>query len=225
MRRLLLLLTAFVLGSCAAPPFPVADMVREWAEYMNRDHQLVPGDVLVVTAFQKPELTQEVVVSPHGSINLKRLEKPVRAIDRSVSDFRLSVQDAYAGLDPSIEISVNLKAPNVKAVYVGGEVQRPSAVPWHSNLTIGQAIAAAGSFRITAKSSDVLVVRSASAERESRSIRVNVNAIIAGEQPDLPLVPGDVVWAQNSAIAQVGDWVELYIRRLLPINPGVSVTP
>ena len=225
MKRVLLAAVCLLASGCAAPPFPVTEMVQEWASYMNRDHELVPGDVLVVTAFQKPELTQEVVVSAEGAVSLKRLEEPVRATGQTVSAFRAAVQAAYEELVPTVEVSVNLKTPNIKSVYVGGEVRRPAAVPWHSNLTISQAIAAAGSFLITAKSSDVLLVRPTE-DGAGRSIRINVNEILVGEQADFPLLPGDVVWAQNSAIAQVGDWVELYIRRLLPIGgPGVTVAP
>lgn len=216
---------AVLLAGCAAPRFPVAKMVEEWAEYMNRDHVLVPGDILTITAFQEPDLTQEVVVSPEGTVNLKRLAQPVRAVDRKVSDFRADAQRAYAEVLPTVEVSVNLKTPLLKSVYVGGRVRRPIAVPWHSNLTITQAISAAGSFLITAKPSDVLVVRperkaNNGSEPHPRSIRVNVTNILYGEEPDFILLPGDVVWCQTSGIADVGDWVELYIRRLLPIGPG-----
>jgi protein involved in polysaccharide export with SLBB domain len=221
MRRLLPAI-ALVLSSCAAPEFPVAKMVQEWAEYMNRDHKLEPGDLVEITAFQQPELTQEILISSEGSVSLRRLEKPVRAVGRPVAEFRDEVQRAYAELIPNVEVSVNLKTPRLQSVYVGGEVKTPSAVPWHGDLTIVQAIAAAGSFDITAKSSDVLLVRPEKG-REPRMIRVNTNAIIDGLVPDFPLLPGDVVWVQTSGIADVGNWVELYIRRLLPIYPGVAI--
>jgi hypothetical protein len=48
--------------------------------------------------------------------------------------------------------------------------------------------------------------------------------VLYAESPDFLLLPGDVVYAQTSTIADMGNWVELYIRRLLPFAiTGVSV--
>ena len=128
----LALLSVIALSGCAAPPIPVAEMVQEWASYLNRDHVLVPGDTLTVSAFQTPELTQEVVVSPQGSVSLRRLEKPMHAVGRTISDFRASVEEAYDGVAPGVEISINLTRPNPRTVYVAGEVFRPGPLPWAS---------------------------------------------------------------------------------------------
>jgi len=53
-----------------------------------------------------------------------------------------------------------------------------------------------------------------------RTFRVNMEAVLLDEQPDFLLLPGDVVYAQTSTIADIGNWVELYIRRMLPFQIG-----
>ena len=225
MKKLVPTVALLLLAGCgSAPPVNVGKMVQEWSMFMNRDHLLVPGDVLTITAFQMPELTQVVTVSPEGTVSLKRLKKSIRAVDRPVAEFRAEVQRSYADVMPTVEVSINLTKPNLKSVFVSGRVRRPGPVPWSSSLTIAQAVSAAGGFAITAKPTDVLLMRpgSGSSGPSPRSIRINVQAILFGHQADVPLLPGDVVWAQTSAIADVGDWVELYIRRLLPINPGIG---
>ncbi|MEM7204683.1 MAG: polysaccharide biosynthesis/export family protein [Planctomycetota bacterium] len=224
MKRVVLAVLPLLVGCAGAPPVPVEQMVQEWAAFMNRDHLLVPGDVLTISAFQQPELTQEVTVSAEGSVSLTRLANPVRAAGRPVAEFRAAVESSYAELLPSVEVSVNLKKPNVKSVFVAGEVNRPGAVPWSSQLTITMAVAAAGGFQITAKDSDVLLVRPV-ADGSPRTVRVNVWGVLKSREPDVPLLPGDVVWAQTSGIADVGNWVELWIRRLLPFQVAGPAIP
>lgn len=224
MRHLPAAFLALLYAGCAAPAFDAQGMVREWGSYMQQDHVLVPGDVLAISCFQVPELTQEVVVSPSGSVTLLRLPNSLKAIGRKVSEFRKLVEEAYTQIQPGAEISVNLKTANERSVYVAGEVQDPGAIPWVSNMSVARSIAAAGGFLITVKSSDVLLVRPDPVDQKPRSIRVDVNAILAGESPDFLLLPGDIVWCQTSFIADMGNFVELYIRRLLPFSiTGVSV--
>ena len=47
-----------------------------------------------------------------------------------------------------------------------------------------------------------------------------MDAVLLEEWPDFLLLPGDVVYAQPSSIAEAGNWVELWIRRLLPFRLG-----
>lgn len=217
-----LLLTA----GCSAPPFPVQDMVKEWAAYLERDHALIPGDVLSVTVWQNPELTQEVTVAPEGAVNLLRIDEPVRAVGLSTAQFRHKVEELYLRKFPNAQVSVSLKTPSVQTVFVLGEVRDAGVFPWTASMSLSKAIASAGGFEITAKTSDVLVVRSEPNSGAPRSLRVNLNDILNGDSSDFPLLPGDVVYAQTSGVADAGNFVELYIRRLLPFAiTGLSIDP
>lgn len=226
----LALLAALAAAGCSsAPPFDAAKMIVEWESYMNQDHVLVPGDQLTIVfpGVGAAEVPQQTVVTAEGTVSIPRIPQPIKAIGRKLSEFRLIAQQALAEANAGLEILVYLTKPLEKAVYVGGEVRTPSAVPWNAHMTVSRAIAAAGSFLITAKDTDIFVVRPDPGTRAPRSIRVNVDDILHGKQPDFPLLPGDVVWAQTSSIADVGNWVELYIRRLLPFSlsgPAVGST-
>jgi protein involved in polysaccharide export with SLBB domain len=226
MKRLLLQalgLVPLLLAGCGAPQYPLRAVVQEWADYLQQDHALVPGDVLTITVLDVPDLAQEVTISPTGTANLRRIAEPVRAVGLTMARFRKTVEELYARVQAGAEVSVALKTPSVQTVFVMGEVSRPGVIPWTSNMTLARAVAAAGGFEITAKTSDVLVVRS---ERSGapRTIRVNLNDILDGDSVDFLLLPGDVVYAQTSAVADAGNFVELYIRRLLPFSiTGVSL--
>lgn len=218
MRRILLPILLLLPACTTAPPIDSGKMFSEWEGFMNQDHILVPGDALTISAFQLPELTQQVVVSPEGTVTLMRIPQPVRAVGRRVSEFRKACEEAYSQIMPSAEISVNLTQPNVKSVYVAGEVRTAGPVPWHAHLSVARAVSAAGGYLITAKDSDIFVVRPDPQTRQPRSIRVNLDKILHGEEVDFPLLPNDIVWVQTSTVADIGNLVELYIRRMLPFQ-------
>jgi hypothetical protein len=47
-----------------------------------------------------------------------------------------------------------------------------------------------------------------------------MSRVLLDEWPDFLLLPGDVVYAQTSAVADVGNLVELYVRRMMPFQLG-----
>jgi hypothetical protein len=40
---------------------------------------------------------------------------------------------------------------------------------------------------------------------------------------DVPLQPGDMVHVPNSAVANIGEFVTMYIRNMLPVNPTTVI--
>ena len=211
-------------GCSSAPPFDAQAVVAEWAAYMDRDYVLRPGDRLSVTAYQMPELTQEIRVGPNGQVSLLRLEQPVSANGKTVQQFRREVQELYGARFRNAELSLVLLEAAVNSVYVAGEVHHAGAIPFDPSLTLLKAVGAAGGIAITAKPSDTIVTRK-DGRGVNRTYRVNLDAILYGDSPDFPLLPGDVVWVQTSGIADAGNWVELWIRRLLPISLGGAPLP
>lgn len=195
---------------------------------MQRDYVLRPGDRLSIridelgTSSSTGEVrdsVQEVVVSPNGTIDLRKLPGPLPVGGRSVGAMRTLVVDAYKDLFNQPTVSVSLVQASTQSVYVCGEVFRAGPVPFQAGMTMTQAIAAAGSFVHTVKHSDVRILR-INQDGTQRTTRVNMDAVLLDQQPDFLLLPGDVVYAQTSGIADAGNWVDLWIRRLLPFQLG-----
>lgn len=218
---------ALILSSCtSAPPFDARAIATEWVAYMQRDYVLRPGDRLSVSVEQLaatdgPRDSQEVVVSPTGTIDLRQLQGPLQVGGKSVGAMRTLVVDAYKQIFTVSEprVSVSLTEAATQSVYVCGEVFRPGPVPYQPGLTMTQAIASTGSFNHTVKHSDIRILR-INPDGTQRTTRVNMDAILLDQQPDFLLLPGDVVYAQTSGIADAGNWVDLWIRRLLPFSLG-----
>lgn len=227
-RSLAALFLALLLGACAAaPPFDAKAVATEWAAYMQRDYILRPGDRLAVRVDQLSsgegdvrDNLQEVVVSPTGTIDLRRLTVPLPVAGKSVGAARTLVLDAYRnGVLVNPTVSITLTEAAVQSVYVCGEVRDPGPIAYTPGLTMTQAISAAGSFIFTVKHSDIRILR-INQDGSQRTFRVNMDSVLLEESPDFLLLPGDVVYAQTSTIADIGNLVELYIRRMLPFAIG-----
>ena len=197
---------------------------------MQRDYVLRPGDRLAVrvdsaglrtgeAAEAARDAVQEVVVSPTGGIDLRRLPTPLHVAGKSVGAVRTLILGAYQQTFTDVAVSVILTQAAVQSIYVCGEVQRPGPVVFQPGMTMTQAIASAGSFTILVKHSDIRILR-INPDGTQRTFRVNMDSVLLDQSPDFLLLPGDVVYAQTSTIADIGNIVELYIRRLLPFDLG-----
>lgn len=214
-------------GCSSAPPFDARAVAMEWAAFMQRDYVLRAGDHLEVrvgeiqenVGTEKREVEQRVIVSPTGWIELRELPGSVRVEGKTVAAARKEITEAYRSAYPNPRVFVSLTEAGDQSVYVCGEVARSGPVPFHPGMTMVQAIASAGSFEITIKYADVRVLRIAP-DGTQRTYRVNMESVLHEESPDFLLLPGDVVYCQTSGIADAGNWVELWIRRLLPFALG-----
>lgn len=210
-------------AACAgAPPFDAKAVALEWAAYMQRDYVLRANDRLTVRVepLDSGDAVQEVVVSPSGSIDLRRLPGPLHVAGKSVGAARTLILQAYKEQftnEPTVFVS--LTEATAQSIYVCGEVRAPGPVPYVPGLTMTQAIAAAGSFQYTVKNSDIRILR-INPDGTQRTFRVDMDAVLLDESPDFLLLPGDVVYCQTSTIADLGNLVDLYIRRLLPFSLG-----
>lgn len=215
--------------SSTAPPFDAQAVAREWAVYMQRDYPLRPGDRLLVEASDIKDgagvpIPQEVIVSPTGTISLRSLSEPLTVSGLSISAVRNKVLEGYRLTFSKVSVTVLLLEASAQTVYVAGETRIRGPVAYVPNMTLTQAVAANGGLDITANWADVRVIR-IGPDGAAKTFRVNVEAILHEEQPDFLVLPGDVVYCQTSAIADAGNWVELYIRRLLPFQLAGPAIP
>lgn len=116
--------------------------------------QIQAGKSINITISNVPELDKSQInnlypVSDNGTINMPFLGL-VRAAGLKSQDLASSLQARYksAGIytNPTIQVIENRGAGNVdeETVTVGGQVRRPGPVPFAKELTLWQAIQAAG---------------------------------------------------------------------------------
>jgi polysaccharide export outer membrane protein len=103
---------------------------------------------------------------------------------------------------PNIVIQAGdvINVPFAGLAYVLGCVNKPGSVPVKNNLTVSQAIAVAGSpVASLAKPQNTTILR-LDEQGQATKISVNLNAILAKNEPDIVLKEQDVVYVPESVI-------------------------
>ena len=217
------LLFLVLVCACAGPPGQsVATMGREYSvKAIQPDYRLSPGDILDIKFFYNPELNETVMIRPDGRISLQ-LANEVMAAGLAPDELRKSLSDRYGKEINKPEISVIVRSFSMQRVYVDGEVFRPGMLPLAGPVTIHQAVAAAGGFRETARRTDVIIIRQV--QGRPVPLKVNMEEVLKNEDPsqDVFLAPFDIVYVPRSNIAEVNKFVDLYIRRMIPVGAGIG---
>jgi len=179
------------------------------------EYRLGFGDVIDIKFFYNPELNEELVVRPDGRITLPRLgDLYVVGHTPPMVDEIITAKYAEVIRDPDITVIVKSFASQV--VYVLGEVNMPGGYDLQVDMTTLQSIALAGGFTRDAKSSSVILIRSAGGVPKAE--RVNLGKIIGSGSldGDSTLHPFDVVYVPNHFIDSVDRFMEKYFEGLLP---------
>lgn len=184
------------------------------------DYSIQPGDQLDIKFFYQPELNEELTVRPDGRISLQ-LANEVQAQGMTVPQLRAELIKVYGTQLVEPEVSVILRA-TASRVYVDGEVVRPGPVGMRSGLTLLEAIADAGGLRDSARAKQVIVIRRTKGRATSVITADYTKALKAGTEKNIVLQPFDIVFVSRSRIGNVNRWVDLYLRKNIPVNFGLS---
>ena len=115
--------------------------------------------------------------------------------------------------------------PNVldKKVFVLGEVAKPSAVPMRGEVfRVADAISCVGDFKISARKSNVKVIRGGL--KDPTVITVDFNRLLAGDlRENIALKSGDIVFAPASAVGEWNKILKLITPSMNTILLGVAI--
>lgn len=208
----------------APKPVPTADFSKvDYATWSDDEpaYRLYPGDELDVTVPSAPELNKTVVVQPDGRVSLP-LIPPVMVADRSVIEAEALITTAYAGelLRPQATITVR---PSPLKVFVGGEVDKPGVYDMPGDINTLQAVIMAGGFTVSAKRSQVILIRRGMGGKPMmRTVDLRSAISDPGHFDLAPLRRFDIIYVPKSGVAETGDFVTQYIRNVLPVSMGFS---
>ncbi len=181
-RNLLAAVLALALAGQARPQAPVPTAAQEY--------RIGTGDVLQVSVWGEPSLSERAVVRPDGKITLPLL-RDVDAKDLTTTEAANNFALQFARFVKKPQVSVVVAEVHSKFVYVTGEVQRPGAYPLLTPINLVQLIARAGGVTPFAKAKNVYVLR----RSETVRLKVNYKALLQGNHPEenYELAYGDTV--------------------------------
>jgi len=158
---------------------------------------LGPEDVFTVNVYLEDSLSGEYRLDSNGDFSFPLLgslhlsgKTPTEAAE--VLSERLS-----DGFLRNPQVSVTVKEFNSRKVSVIGQVRKPGRYGYHEGMTLVEAIALAGGTTDSAVLREIQVTRN---EDEMQRYGVPFKDITQGKAPAFMLVPGDIIFVDESAV-------------------------
>jgi polysaccharide export outer membrane protein len=144
-------------------------------------------DVLLISVWKEPDLTNTLPVRADGMISLPLLND-VQAAGLTPMQLADSITEKLKKYISDPHVTVVVTQMNSKRIYVTGEVVHPGAMNLLPDMTVLQALSSAG-FTQFANTKGIYVLRG------QRKIPVNYKKLIKGEGMDqnVTLKPGDTI--------------------------------
>jgi polysaccharide export outer membrane protein len=230
-----------VILACLRPPSAASAQVSD--EYV-----VGPNDVLTITIFGSPELTNRYVVQADGTFTFPLLGS-VKAGGRSLQALETEIRDRLGkGYLKNPQVGIAVEQYRSQRVYVMGEVRQPGGFEFTGVMTVVEALARAGSTTDRA-SVEASVVRPAPASRPDKAqapgdaktqtapgsqvIPVDLERLAKGDiSQNITLMAGDTIFVARAGTVFVSGQVQspgeviirkgMTVRQVLALAGGVT---
>jgi polysaccharide export outer membrane protein len=121
----------------------------------------------------------------------------------------VNIEELIRGNNPSANIEVRpfdvISVPPAELVYVVGQVRKPGGftMTGRENFTVLQAVSMAEGLDRTAAPKKARILRRTT-DANRTEIHVNLERILAGDAPDMPMLPEDVLFVPSNAAKSAG---------------------
>jgi polysaccharide export outer membrane protein len=170
------------------PPPPEFEAAPKEGEYI-----IGPADHLRIDVWQNEKLTlAEVPVRPDGKVTVPLIDD-VQAAGLTPDELKTSITEKLSEYIQNPTVTVVVLAPLSKRAYVLGEVRSPGPISLGAEMSVLDALTAAGGFTPFAKKSSVRVLRRI--DGKELDYTFDYDAFVAGRAPgtNVLLHPGDTV--------------------------------
>jgi protein involved in polysaccharide export with SLBB domain len=187
--RGLALVCVLAAAACAGRRPPPSGSIQ--AVELAPEERLGIDDVFEVRVFGEPDLSGTYRIAADGTVDYPFAGRMSVVGMRSGDIQQLIATKLKDGYLKSPQVSLMVKEWNSRKVSVIGQVQKPGSVPYFTNMTIVDAIAAAGGFTGIASKNSVNLRREVKGTVESHNFPVA--DISEGRAPNVVLRPGDIL--------------------------------
>ena len=154
-----------------------------------------PEDVITITVLNLPQFTSDYLVPPGGAIQVLGIGK-LSVIGRSLDEISMEVSKRFSGRLAQPEITVTLKVPRIRRIYVLGDVKTPGTFDVKQGWNVAEALSAAGGLIPLLQPQDVTIYL----ERPSTGDHLELpleKALTFGGRPKWDFNVGDVLRIQS----------------------------
>ena len=162
------------------------------APAQDSSYRIGPNDVLNIFVWKEAELTRDVSVTPDGKITFPLIGEIV-AEGQTVSELKRTLTEKLQDFVTAPEVTVIVKEIRSQVIYAIGKLARPGPIPLAPNMTVMQALSAAGGFAEWADQKNILIVRREGGKETQ--LRFNYKEYTSGEklEQNILLKPGDTL--------------------------------
>ena len=149
-------------------------------------------DVLEIQVWKEPDLSRQVLVRPDGNITLP-LIGDIRASDMNTLDLKALLTERLRNFVDNPEVTVTLLESRSKNFYIIGKVNRPGTYPLTPNMTVLQALSAAGDLADWADKNSIRIIRRSGEKEEI--IPFDYDKVVSGKnlEQNILLQPNDTI--------------------------------
>ena len=178
-------------ASAAAPaPAAPAPAAPAGGAPVGADYKIGIDDVLDIAVWNNTTVSRTVPVRPDGKISLPLLNE-VQAAGLTPSQLRASLMAKLVEYMPTPELSVIVREVHSNKISVLGEVRKAGRYEISQRATVLDAVALAGGFNDFARRTKLVIMRQEG--NGTKRIPINYNRIVADEDDNVVLQPGDIV--------------------------------
>ena len=223
----LTLFALFLVSACTPAvrnPLPLDQLSDQAANIPSQEYRIQSGDQLDVKFFYNTELNEQITVRPDGRISLQ-LAGEIKAAGLTPAELTDLLIRKYAAELNNPKITVIVRSFTSQRIYVDGEVNKPGLVVLVAPTTVLQSIAQAGGLKDSARTDEVILIRR-SADNKFTATMLNLETALDGSdaKQDIVLMPQDIIYVPRSHIANVNKWVDMYVRKNIPVTMGIGAT-
>ena len=154
------------------------------------DYRMVPGDKLRIEVYKDAALSQSVQIRPDGKITLPYVGDMAAAGMTPIA-LRDSIAQALKDYIATPTVTVMVVETQPQTVSVLGEVNSPGVHPLKHQMTVLDALAAAGGFGDFANTKNILIKRNT--KNGVETLRYNYKDAIKPDAKPFYLQPGDII--------------------------------
>ncbi len=210
----------------SAPQYLATAAEYKQVEGGTLSYLLQPGDAIDIKFYYHADLNEQLVIGPDNLIALQ-LVGEINTAGMSPRQLGETLSNRYRTTLRNPEATVILRKYAMPRIFVAGEVANPTAHALDATpLTALQAIIKSGGFRKGAERSNVIVLRN-SGSGKPVFIKLDLQGHLEqNTQSDILLRPYDIVYVPQKLIAEVAEFFEEYVNKIMPLyrNLGFSFT-
>lgn len=179
-------LAATVFGIVAGACWPAV------AQGEPPEYTIGPNDHLQVFVWKEPDLTRDVTVMADGRISYPLIGE-IMAAGRSVTGLQEIISKKLKKYVTAPEVTVIVAESLSRRIYTIGKLTRPGPYPLAPNMTVLEALSAAGGFAEWADEKNIIIVRHEKGKEVQ--LRFNYKDFVAGKnlKQNILLRPNDTI--------------------------------